>query len=170
MKKVLIWAVFYHLAINVSCQPKVIPVRFLYDKHVQEVLLIKDSSVRIYDRPIIEVHRFGIKFDKAILDLKSKKIRIIGRICMYAEAKECIGLPGVSIFKGIREKSGLKDTLHFGESSSNRDKIGKGGYFDFKITIKKTESIFFFTPDFYLEEFKIGELIDNTINDSKKKK
>ncbi|MES1215355.1 MAG: hypothetical protein ABUT20_07555 [Bacteroidota bacterium] len=82
-----------------------------------------------------------------------------------------IGIPGVRIFKA--EKSvgdSLINIVDLAESSSIQDSsFYKSGLFDVKFKMDKGESLFFYMPHFYIDEFKIGNFLDKE-NKSKKKK
>ncbi len=160
---------FILLGAHTFCQSKEISVKTIYRYHVTKFLVKQDSLIKEYDDPLIETHKFYIAISKAFFDSKSKELRLIGRVCLTDDTLTCLGIPGVEIFKAIKDKSNiLSSRTELAETSHNKDSLDKDGFFDFKFKIEKAESLLFFMPYFYLEEFKLGELMGDKGSISKK--
>ena len=147
---------------SLRCQPKEVPPEHINAYRVDKFLVKQDSVIKIYDHPLMHIRRFYVKINNAIFDTKSNELRLIGTVCYLNDTVSCLGIPGVSIFGAIKNNDNiLSSIVEITQSSSNQDTLEKDGLFDFRFKIEKGRSLFFFMPDFYLEEFKLGELFKN---------
>lgn len=171
MKKVIVLAICLCFGARGFCQTKEISISLLNNQHVPGLLILEDSLVKVYNAPLIEVFRFNVKLYKASLNPKTNEISVTGRICSGDTISKCNGLPNVSLFKAQRNSLNiLNNMLDLGESSYSADSLEKNGFFDVKFKIKKGESLFFYMPHFYLEEFKLNKFISKAVISKKKRK
>lgn len=159
MKTILLIILFSLSYLVCYCQQnsKIRP-KEIYNLYTSNFLLrINDSLVRVYDQPLVEVEKLAIKITDAFFNNKTGEIRIIGRTC-FGNTANNMGVPYVSIFKGIRRDSILLNLVLIGESTNSHN-LKDHGFFDVSIKIKENESLYFFMPQFHLEEFKLGILL-----------
>ncbi len=141
-------------------QFKRIPTSLIYKQHVRKYLVKQDSLIKIYDNPLIEVHKLAIKINSASYNNNTKELTLIGKIC-YGDTIHCMGLPNIEIFKGVRDSNNILTSFKLiGKSKENKN-IDKAGTFYTTFKLSKKESLMFYLPSFYLEEFKIGKLINS---------
>ncbi len=170
MRYFILATILLSLSTSILCQSRRIPVSVLYQQQVGGVQIREDSIVKIYGTPLFEVSRFYIRVDKAFVNQDAKELRMIGKVCYYDKEKTCVGLPNVGIFKAQKSQDNLlKNITTVSTSSFVQDSMNKNGFFDIKLRINKGESLFFYMPHFYLEEFKLDKLIGNNPVVKKKK-
>ena len=139
-------------------QSKKIPPEEIYNLRTSKfLLLIRDSSVEEYDGPLLEVEKLAIKISDVFFNSKTDEIRVIGRTC-FGDTANNMGVPSVSIFKGVRKDGILSNLVLIGETTNNHN-LKDHGFFDVSIKFKENESLYFFMPQFHLEEFKLGMLL-----------
>lgn len=157
--KILLASFFLFSQSDTFCQHREIPPSYIFKYRVTKYLLKEDSVVKEYNDPLIEVDKFFIRIQKASFNKASNEIHLNGKICFDNNFENCHGLPGVGIFKAqINKNNVLINLVELAMSTYDKDSIENSGFFDFQFKVNKDESLFFFMPNFYLEEFKLGEI------------
>jgi hypothetical protein len=141
------------------CQKKIIPVEMIYKQKVDHYLIKQDSLIKSYELPLIEVNKFHVVFEKALYSYETKEIEITGKVCYSNDPNNCMGLPKVKIFLSRKnEKNILLNEIKLGETSHDTDALDNNGFFEIKFNLCEDYSLFFYLPNFYLQEFKINML------------
>lgn len=139
-------------------QKKAIPVGIIYNCQNKDFLVKKDSFVMVYDLPIIEINKLAIKITESFWDIKENEIRLVGRV-FYKDTLSYPGMPGVGIFKGVKSRENVLASFEFVAATRASEVNDSIGLFDVTVKCSKGESLFFYMPYFYLEEFKLGSLV-----------
>ena len=161
MIKILGLVIILQGALSSCSQPKEFPSTVLYNSHVTDFLLQEDSLVTKYNAPTLEVFRFNVRFDRVLFDEVTKELTVKGKVCFDRDTAKCSGIPGVNFFIGyIDKKNLLHNVYELGESSHDSVSIDKNGLFEFKVKIEEGQSLFFSTPDYYLEEYKLQDFFN----------
>lgn len=162
MKKIcFILILFCLFAADSFCQMKELSVDSVYKYHVNKFLIKQDSLIKVYADALIEVRRFYIKIDKVFFDKASKEFRMSGRVCFTKDTLNCVGIPSVGVYKVKKgDDNIITSWIQVGESSYDKSSSENDGFFDIQFNIEKQESLLFSIPFFYLEEFKLSDLLN----------
>jgi hypothetical protein len=168
MRIILLIILFSFLTKRCCGQEKRISIGIIYKLHTSNFLLKKDSIVEVYDKPLIEVEKIAVKFTDVFYNNETKEIRLIGRT-FYQDTLNPSGLPGVGIFKGVRNHN-ILSSFDLISESRNKKNYDNDGLFDVILKLNEMESLYFYMPNFYCEEFRLYELIkDKSINNNRHK-
>jgi hypothetical protein len=158
----ILTAFVFSLSTSAFCQSKIIANSLLYEQELECPCILEDSVIKNYGSPLLEVNRFYVTLDKVFFDRSPKVIRIKGKVCFYERGMDKVGIPGVRIFKAEKTVGDSPiNIVDLAETSLIHDSsFYNSGLFDIKFKIKKGESLFFYMPHFYIDEFKIGGAIE----------
>jgi hypothetical protein len=135
------------------------PLDLINNKYNKQILIKHDSLIEVTQYPLVGWDNFQIMFTDAFFDEAECKIRLIGKSCYKDTVKCTVGFPGgIQIFKARPMNHILFDQFLLGETLEAND-FTKNGLFDVTFFLKKDESLFFFLDGFYLEEYKLGNLL-----------
>lgn len=168
MKKYILIALLTSTLLQCFAQIEKIPTDIIYSKRANGFFIKEDSLVRQYTSPIIEVNKLGVKIINAFYDKRSKTIDLIGRVS-YNDTSNRMGWPRVGLYKGIKTKNNVLTKFEFVTESRIRDKSDSIGFFRITQKYSKGESLFFYLPNFYLIEFRLGELNNYNLKKPKNK-
>lgn len=138
-------------------QIKKVSIEIIYSKYNNQILIRHDSIIEVSPHAQVGQDAFQIKFFNAFFDEADCKMRLIGKSC-YKDTLKCeIGWPVVQVFKARYSNGNLFDLVVLGEALETNDRSSHA-HFDVSFSLKRSESLFFYHPGYYLEEYKLGEL------------
>lgn len=143
-------------------QGKRISIDLINNTYDDRCLVKTDSLISVHQDALVGFDHFQIKFSEAFFDEANCKLRIIGKSC-YRDSLKCdFGWRSVQIFTAKNANGVLLDQVELGETLDTK-RISDIGRFDITFCLTKNQSLFFFHPGFYLEEFRLGELIEQNV-------
>ncbi|HEX4875617.1 MAG TPA: hypothetical protein VFV31_03035 [Chitinophagaceae bacterium] len=138
-------------------QSKQIPVLKISSQEVKALRCL-DSASRVSTTCPLGLDGFNVIFYASYMDKSKGELRLIGRVCVSG-AMNSTGLSEVEIFKSTKEKNILTDRNLIGRTTYDKEFINNDGFFDIALTIKKNESLFFYSSGHFLKEFTVFKLL-----------
>jgi hypothetical protein len=102
--------------------------------------------------------RLNVIFFFTFFDKINKTVRLVGRV-QTLDKVSSTGLTGIEIFKGQLKDQKLKNRTKLGETTDGKEYITNDGFFDITAKIGSEESLFFLRRIYFVEEFKISNLL-----------
>lgn len=163
MRVLLISLVLIICYLNASSQLKLISPNQVYNKKVNQHDCI-DSNQNITKFCAVDLLNFEVVFYRTYINKKTNELRLIGKVC-FADTGDCFGFPGISIFKSSIKENHLTnfDIITETTNATGSDEVSNSGFFDITLKVNSEESLFFYNPSFFLKEYKISQLFQNSI-------
>ncbi len=73
------------------------------------------------------------------------------------------GIPRIDIVHAEKRDSIFVDLAKLSSTSFDSEYLSNNGFFDIRVNVGKKKSIFFLNPVFFVEEFKVEDLITNEV-------